>query len=226
MENKNIIIVFGPPGSGKGTQSEFIEQKFGIPSISTGSILRDFCKNDTEDARIVNDLISKGDLVSDEFMETVLFSELNHSKYKNGFILDGYPRNKHQAKIFETILKKINQNIFKVFVFETNKEESYKRISSRYVCSNCKATYSKIYKQTKKEGVCDFCGSTDFAQRSDDLSKEVVYKRFEIYDRFKNEIVDYYKSKDLIYFVNAERNISDISIDIERVIYNNIKYKD
>lgn len=196
------LIFLGPPGSGKGTQSLYIKEEYGINPISTGEMLRKEIEKGTEVSKEIKKYLSQGVLVPEKTILRLLAKEISKEVYVKGFLLDGFPRNLNQAKLLEKLINKINKKINKVFNFEVNEDVLLKRISGRYSCSICNATYNKYFKDTLKNGICDFCGSETFKKREDD-EEEIFKSRIKIYEQNNKEIVEYYSKKYLIVSINA-----------------------
>ena len=217
------IIMMGPAGSGKGTQSALISQKYGIPEISTGALLRQKVKDGDELGKKIDEIISSGNVVEDDLVFSILKERLEKEDCKKGFILDGFPRNSHQAIELEEYLKSRNINIDYVLVLDVPDDIVIKRISGRFECKKCGKIYNKFFGNTKTEGVCDVCGSTDFSVRKDDQDLMAIQKRLNIYKTMSNDIIDYYNKKNLIYIINGLKNIDDINKDIENILISNKK---
>ena len=160
------IIIFGPPGAGKGTQAKKMVDFYGIPQISTGDILRANVREGTELGLAAKAYMDKGELVPDEVLIGIIKNRLKEEDCEKGFILDGYPRTIPQADALATILDEINKPIDVVLNLEVPDEELVERISGRLMCSNCGASYHRTFNPPKKEDVCDVCGGELF-QRDD-----------------------------------------------------------
>ncbi len=191
------IIFLGPPGSGKGTQADLISKEFSIPKISTGDILREAVAEGTPLGKKAEEKMKKGELVDDETIIGIIKERIEKDDCKNGYILDGFPRNLNQAKALESI--PADNEI--VFLFEISKEELVKRLTSRLVCPKCKAVYNKISFPPKTEGICDIC-FTPLVQRSDD-NEETIEKRYRVWEDEKTPLVDYYIKKGNLYSIDA-----------------------
>ena len=157
---KNIILI-APPAAGKGTQAKMLHEKYNIPHISTGKLLREEATKETELGKTIKETISKGRLVSDEIITTLLKLRLMNEDCNNGYILDGYPRNIEQAKIYEELLKSLNKDIGIVVFFDIDKDLAMKRTLSRIECPNCGTSYNLLVNELKPtlEGICNKCGS-------------------------------------------------------------------
>ena len=214
------LILMGPAGSGKGTQAKIIYQNYNIPVISTGVLLRERITVGDELGNEINSLISNGKLVPFDIMTRILYDRLESEDCKNGFILDGFPRTIEQAIDFEEYLKSKKLSMDAVLVLNIPRDIVIKRTSGRFECKKCKAVYNKFFSNTKVEGVCDVCGSTEFSVRSDDTDINAINKRFDIYEDMSNRIIEKKKKKNLIYFIDAVKNIENISQDIDKIIKN------
>jgi adenylate kinase len=211
------FLLLGPPGSGKGTQGKYLEKKCSIKSISTGELLRGEVKKKSEIGKQIQDILGKGQFVSDEIVLTLLKKNITKSEYKNGFILDGYPRNINQAQTLDTMLKELNKKIAKVFYFHIKDSVLIERICNRYYCANCNANYNKLYKNTKVEGVCDECGSTNLQVRADD-NVETVKKRLQEYTEQTSPLISYYKNRGILNKIDSTKDIGEISKEIDLIL--------
>lgn len=196
------IILLGPPGSGKGTQSTQLSEKLNIPVLSTGDALRGEVQNSSDIGLKAKSYMDSGSLVPDEVVLEIVKIRISKEDCNSGFILDGFPRNKSQAQALDLILKELNKKIDLVFNFEIEDEEVVKRISGRYFCENCNEIYNKFFKKPEKEGVCNKCGAVKFKQRSDD-NEETIRNRLRIYHEQTSELITFYEKKDLIFSFNA-----------------------
>ena len=198
------IVMLGGPGSGKGTTSETLAQKYNIEHISTGDMLREEIKKQSEIGINVEHLLSEGKLVPDEIVTKLIKERLNNSN--NGAVFDGYPRTIEQAKILTNILNELNKKIDKVIELDVPDEVIIQRIINRQLCSNkeCGAIYNKKFKPSKLDGICDRCGSK-LTERADD-NRETVQKRLDIYHKESEEIINYYKDNKLLYTIHPNEN--------------------
>lgn len=212
------VIILGPAGSGKGVQSSMLSKSYSIPHVSTGTLLRDRVQVGDELAKDIENVISNGNLVSDDLMFDILLNRLKRNDCLNGFVLDGFPRNINQAEEFDCVLKNINNNDTVVLVLDVSDDVVIKRISGRFNCKNCKAIYNKFYKNTLVDGVCDECGSNEFFVRNDDCDINSITNRLNIYKNMFKPIIDFYKKKNLIYFVDGNNIENKICEDIKIII--------
>jgi len=165
QEGKIVVILFGPPGSGKGTQGKMIAEEIGIPHIATGDIMRQAISDGTELGLKVKEFVGKGLLVPDEIVIQIIEERLKKDDTKNGFILDGFPRTIPQAVALDELFQKINTQNYKVIWLDVPDEEIVKRISGRRTCKNCQAVYNIYFNPPKVDGICDVCGGELFIRR-------------------------------------------------------------
>jgi len=202
------ILILGSPGAGKGTQSKFISEKLNIPHVSTGDILRKEISLSTELGKKVREYVESGKLVPDEIIAYILLNELKNDIYKNGYILDGFPRNLNQARILEE--KGIAFD--KVILIDASEDEIVKRLSGRRVCKNCNAVFNVYYNKPKVDGICDYCGGK-LIQRDDD-KEEVVRNRFKVFYEQTMPVINYYEQKGVLIKVNGNNSLDDIKNEI------------
>lgn len=169
------IIMLGPPGAGKGTQAEFLSEKYGIPQISTGAIIRGVIASGSDEGKRIKELIDKGMLLPDETVVSMVKNRLAEPDCKNGFILDGFPRTIEQAKALDKMGVKIDH----VLSIELSDDEILERLSGRRECKVCRASYHIEDHPPKKEGICDRCGG-ELITRDDD-KPETIKNRLEVY---------------------------------------------
>lgn len=202
------IIILGPQGSGKGTQTGLISKKFNIPKISMGDILRYNVSNKTELGELAGSYMNKGNLVPDDVVNKIVKDRISKDDCKNGFILDGYPRNVKQAEM----LKKITDIDF-VLEVDISDKEAIKRISGRRSCS-CGEVYHTFYNPPKISEICDKCGSRLF-QREDD-KEEYIKKRLETYHKETSQIIEFYKEKHIR--IEGKQTIEKVFEDIIKTL--------
>lgn len=197
------FILLGPPAAGKGTQAENLSEKFDIPSISTGDMIRNEIAKDTELGREAARLINGGNLVPDEVIISMIKERINQDDCKNGFILDGFPRTVVQAEAAQ----KMGIEIDKVILIEVPDSEIIKRISGRRLCENCKEGYHTVYDKPKKDGVCDKCGGKLICREDD--TEETVRVRLKVYHEKTEPLKEYYAKKNLLITVVGQEKIED-----------------
>ncbi|MEL9940176.1 MAG: adenylate kinase [Ignisphaera sp.] len=205
------LVFIGPPGIGKGTYAKMLNQKYGIPHISTGDIFREEIAKGTELGLKIKQYVEKGLLVPDEVVIEVVKSVLQRPECRRGFILDGFPRTIKQAEALDQITK-----IDVAFLFEAPVEVIVERVSGRLVCPNCGAIYHIKWRPPKVPGVCDVCGH-QLVRRKDD-EPEVVRTRYQIYKQTFEPVIQYYRGKGILAEIDASRNAEEVVADIERVL--------
>jgi len=197
------LILFGPPGAGKGTQGEIICEVLGIPTISTGAMIRAAIKDGTELGKQASELIKSGALVPDEVVVGIVKDRLAQSDCANGFILDGFPRTIPQAEALDTLGVKIDC----VLSLEVADETIVERMSGRRPCPGCGATYHVVYNPTKDGKTCDHCG-TELTMRADD-KPETVLNRLQVYHTETEPLKEFYANKGILKTVIGQDSVED-----------------
>ncbi len=203
------IIFLGAPGAGKGTQAEIVAEKFGIPTVSTGNIIREALKNGTEMGLKAKAFIEAGQLVPDEVVIGIIKERLANDDCKNGFILDGFPRTIPQAEALDAM----GISIDKVVDIEVPDENIMERMTGRRVCGTCGASYHLMFKKPLKDGICDSCGG-ELVQRKDD-APETVSDRLKVYHEQTEPLKDFYGKAGKLSVVEGLGTVSEIT---ERVL--------
>ncbi|MDD3247623.1 MAG: adenylate kinase [Methanosarcina sp.] len=209
------IILFGPPGAGKGTQAKKLVDFYGIPQISTGDILRANVRAETELGLAAKAFMDRGDLVPDEVLIGIIKNRLNEPDCTKGFILDGYPRTLPQANALGVILEEIEKPIDIILNFEVPDEELVERTSGRLMCK-CGASYHKTFNPPKKAGICDICGAEVY-QRADD-TEEAVKNRLEVYKKQTQPLIDYYKETGILVTLDGTKDINEVFEGIKGIL--------
>ena len=209
------IILFGPPGAGKGTQAQKLSQKYGIPQISTGDILRANVKEGTALGLEAKKYMDAGALVPDSVLIGIIKDRLLQPDCANGFLLDGYPRTVPQADALSEILNEINKPLDCVVNIIVPNDILVGRLSGRWM-SSCGASYHTVFNPPKTEGVCDSCGDALF-QRPDDTS-EAVTNRLDVYQNQTAPLIDYYKSKNLLKDIDGTLDIDVVFDQIDKIV--------
>lgn len=196
------LILLGAPGAGKGTQAEKICEKYNIPAVSTGNIIREALKNGTDMGLKAKSYIDAGALVPDEVVIGIIKERLKEDDCKNGFILDGFPRTIPQAEALDAM----GINIDKVVDIEVPDDKIAARLSGRRVCLKCGATYHLEYKKPKEDGICDVCGDP-IVQRKDD-KPETVIDRLNVYHEQTEPLKDYYAKTGKLVIVEGQEEVA------------------
>jgi len=206
------IILLAAPGAGKGTQAEKLSEHFGIPTISTGAILRKNIKEETELGKIAKKYIDSGNLIPDDVMIKVMKARLEEEDCKNGFILDGFPRTLAQAENLDAS----DIDIDVVLNIDVADEKIIERLSGRLECSKCASTYHKQYRKPLKEGVCDACGG-ELITRADD-KPETIKSRLEVYHTQTEPLIKFYTEKGMLKTAKGQEEISDTTKEVLKAL--------
>lgn len=211
------IIFIAPPAAGKGTQSSLLEEKYNYKHISTGDLLREEIKKQTEFGAEIEKIISKGELVSDEIITKLLKNELNKIKHQK-FILDGYPRNIAQAETLTRIFEELKIKNYGAIYLKLDEDTAMKRALGRIVCSNCGASYNTYFKNLmpKENGICDKCHK-ELVQRTDD-NETTMRNRFKTFLDVTNPLLDYYNNQHRLFKIDASLDANEIFNNIEKVL--------
>jgi len=210
------LILLGPPGSGKGTQASLLIQKFNVPHISTGDILRAAITTGTSLGKKAQEYMNKGELVPDEVVIGIVEERLGEADTQKGFLLDGFPRTVPQAKALDETLKSLGKELDAVIDIEVSEEEIVQRISGRRVCADCKEVYHLIYEAPENVNYCDVCGGK-LIQRPDDRV-ETVKRRLQVYKNQTEPLIGFYRDKDLLRSVNGEQDVEAVFEDVVTVL--------
>lgn len=210
------IVLMGPPGAGKGTQAKFISEKFGIPQISTGDILRGHVREKTALGTKAKDYMDKGLLVPDEIVVEMVARRISDGDCAKGFILDGFPRTVKQAEELETTLSTSGKAIKTVIGIEVQRKELVRRISGRRMCKDCGAAYHVIFNPPQNTDACDKCGG-DLYQRDDD-KEDTVDARLKVYESDTMPVIEFYKKRGKFSSINGIGSMDSITASIVKAI--------
>lgn len=210
------VVLFGPPGSGKGTQAQFIVESYGIPQISTGDMLRAAVKAKTPLGNIAKSIMDVGGLVSDDIVLGLVKERVSQGDCADGFILDGFPRTIPQAGALITLLDGIGKKIDFVISLDVDDQELIFRLSGRRTCPACGKGFHIIFNKPEREGLCDSCGAL-LVQRDDD-SEHTVINRLKVYEQQTSALKSYFKDLGILYTVSGRGSITEIQSQICSVL--------
>ena len=211
------LILLGPPGAGKGTQAAWIKDRYGIPQLSTGEMLREAVAKGSEVGRQAKSVMEAGQLVSDDIINRIVAERIDEPDCANGFILDGFPRTVAQAETLDRMLAERGLKLDAVVEIRVDNEALIERISGRFSCAKCGTGYHDKFKPTQVEGVCDVCGSTEFVRRKDD-NAETVSTRLEAYHAQTAPLLPFYRARGLVRAVDGMAPIGEVREQIERTL--------
>ncbi|BCH54125.1 adenylate kinase [Agrobacterium vitis] len=211
------LILLGPPGAGKGTQAQRIVDKYGIPQLSTGDMLRAAVSAQTEVGKRAKAVMDAGKLVSDDIVIAIVSERIDQDDCSNGFILDGFPRTLIQADATEEMLAVKGLELSAVVEIRVEDEILADRIAGRYTCANCGTGYHDENLKPKVDGVCDKCGSTHFKRRPDD-NRDTVKTRLQAYYKETSPLIGYYYAKGKLHSVDGMAEIDQVTAEIETVL--------
>jgi len=210
------IVFLGPPGAGKGTQAKILIDKFGIPQISTGDMLREHRAKGTELGKKAQEYMDKGQLVPDEIILGMVKERLSQPDCAKGFILDGFPRTVAQAEALDKILSEMGKKLDFALALVVPDELLVERLTGRRTCKGCGMMYHIKYKPPKVEGKCDVCGG-ELYQRPDD-NEETVRNRLKVYHESTAPLIDYYKKQGILKEIDGSKSIEEITAQLLQIL--------
>ncbi|GMM92958.1 adenylate kinase [Qipengyuania sp. MTN3-11] len=211
------IILLGPPGAGKGTQSQRLVEHHGMRQLSTGDMLRAAVKAETPVGIKAKAVMEKGELVSDEIVSQLIDAELTAMGRETGAIFDGYPRTAAQAEMLDEILASHGRKLDHVIELEVDEDALVQRITGRFTCAACGEGYHDSFKTPEVEGVCDKCGSTEFKRRPDD-NEETVRHRMEVYRSETAPILPGYEARGIVSRVDGMASIEEVTHALDAIL--------
>ncbi|MBN2400521.1 MAG: adenylate kinase [Candidatus Aminicenantes bacterium] len=206
------LILFGAPGSGKGTMGDFIQRDFHLQKISTGDILRSAIQQDTADGRRARNFMESGSLVPDELVIELVRQRLSCGDLNGGYVLDGYPRTLNQAEA----LSGIASDSEKAFLIEVSETEAVERLLSRMTCSSCGAIYNLLTRPPRNSGVCDLCGGR--VEKRNDDNAEAVRQRFRVYIELTMPVIEYYGRRNILARIDGSGAAAEVYERIKGLI--------
>lgn len=209
------IVLLGPPGSGKGTQAKRVAERLRIAQLATGDMLRAEVLSESALGVSVKNIIARGELVPDAVIITMIERRIDENP--DGFILDGVPRTLPQAEALDRMLLRRGERLDRVILIEIDESALVERISGRFTCRSCGASYHDRYHLPQVEGVCDLCGGKNFEHRPDDRA-EVVRARFDVYRRQTEPIIGYYEQRGILSRTDGSGKIEEVAQAIDEVL--------
>lgn len=212
------IMFIAPPAAGKGTQAELVVEKYKIPHISTGDILREISKEDSEIGQYVFETLASGGLVKDEITYQLIENRLQKEDCKKGFIIDGFPRNINQAIEYDKIINKLGYDIGNVILINIEEKTLEKRITGRRICENCNSIFNINDELNKPqiESVCDNCGGKLYQRNDDNL--EAFQTRYKMYLEKTEPIIEHYKKQGVLSEVDGNDTVENVFKKIDKII--------
>lgn len=210
------VILLGPPGAGKGTQALIIANTVGVAHIASGDLFRKHLGEGTELGILAKEYMAKGELVPDDLTIRMVLERMNEDDASDGYVLDGFPRTVEQAEALDDALLSQGQEIDKAPLIEVGKEELIRRLSGRWICTDCQTPYHQVFNPSKLAGKCDLC-SGDLYQREDDRA-EVVEARLDTYDVQTTPLIGYYQSQGKLVRINGEQEVDLVTSDLGNAI--------
>ena len=209
------ILLFGPPGAGKGTQAQKIANKFNLSQVSTGDLLRNEINNKTEIGNKIEKIISQGDFVTDDIVDKILKTVITNPFYRNRIIFDGYPRNITQAENLEIMLNADNQSVNFILFLKVNRDIIEKRILGRIVCEKCNKIFNEYLNKEKIDN--HECGRNYLKKRKDDNQKAII-ARYDEYMKKTKPVLDFYSTSSYFYEIDGSQKIQEITSKIEQIL--------
>jgi adenylate kinase len=211
------LILLGPPGAGKGTQAQRLQDELGLRQLSTGDMLRAAVKSGSELGKQAQGIMERGALVPDDLIISMIDQRIAEPDCRNGFILDGFPRTVAQAEALDRMLAQRGMKLDAVVEMQVDEQALTERITGRFSCAKCGAGYHDTFKQTKKPGVCDVCGSTEFTRRKDD-NAETVTARMAAYRSQTAPLLPYYGARGVLRKVDGMASMDEVYRQLKAVL--------
>jgi adenylate kinase len=210
------LVLLGPPGSGKGTQGERLQEDFRLPYYATGDILRAAVRDQTELGREAEEYMERGDLVPDDVIIGVISERIEGEEAQDGFILDGFPRTTRQAEALDEELERLGRELTAAILIDVSDEEVMRRLAGRRTCTEQGHIFHVEFDPPKKEGVCDICGGRLVVR--DDDKPEVIRNRLDQYHDKTEPLVDYYEARGILRRVDGERSSQEVADRIRALL--------
>lgn len=216
QSNGRNIILFGPPGVGKGAQAKILSHRYRLPHLSTGDVIRDEIARQTELGLRVRDAVNKGEFADDETVLGIVMSRIDRPEYLSGFVMDGFPRTVRQAEMFDDLLTTRKRRVSYALFITAPEETILARLAGRRVCSQCGQTYHKEFKRPQIHGVCDVCYGK-VVHRQDD-TPEAHRDRLKTYAEKTLPLERFYEAKGILVHINGDQPVEKVSADIRRAV--------
>lgn len=214
-ERVNVVLM-GPPGAGKGTQAGTVARLVNAAHVASGDLLRDLIKQQTDQARLVKSYMDRGELVPDDLTLAIVMARLDREDARGGFILDGFPRTVNQARALDEQLRRNGRGIDRVIDLVVPDDVLLARLSGRWLCEDCHASYHMVYSPPRVPGVCDRCGGRLY-QRPDD-TVQTARRRLEIYEDSTRPVLEYYRDKGILVEVPGDRSVGEVTEALREAI--------
>ena len=211
-QNGYNIVLFGPPGVGKGAQAELLSHRYGLCHLSTGAVIRDEITSGTPLGLKVKAAVSKGQFADDETVLGIVMSRIDDPKYKKGFVLDGFPRNVHQAEQLEKLLGERGRKVSSALLITAPEDTILARLTGRMICSQCGKTYHQLFHRPSIRGICDSCKGKVTQRHDDDPATHK--ERLRIYQEKTAPLAEYYEKADLLVRINGDQTLEAVASDI------------
>jgi adenylate kinase len=211
------LVLLGPPGAGKGTQAQWLKERYGVPQLSTGDMLRAAVARGSEVGRRAKAVMERGELVSDAIINAIVAERIAEPDCAPGFVLDGFPRTLAQAEALDRMLEERRERLDAVLEIRVDLEALVERIAGRFACAKCGAGYHDRFKRPAVEGVCDVCGATEFTRRKDDTA-EAVRTRLQAYEAQTAPLLPFYAARGLLRPVDGMAPIAEVTAAIGRAL--------
>ncbi len=212
-----IIILLGPPGCGKGTQAERLQESYGLVQLSTGDMLRAAVASGSDVGNKAKAIMEAGELVPDDVIIAMIAERIGAANGGNGFILDGFPRTQAQAEALDRMLEETDLKLDRVIRFEVDEDALIERITGRFSCASCGVGYHDKFKRPREDGVCDACGGREFSRRDDDKA-ETVAARLKAYHEQTAPILPYYQAQGRLAAVDGMAAIDDVTGQLKSLL--------
>lgn len=218
MERGDLVnvVLMGPPGAGKGTQAGTVARLVNVAHVASGDLLRDLIKQNTGQGRLIKSYVDRGELVPDDLTLEIVMARLDAPDAQSGFILDGFPRTVVQARALDERLQVTGRVIDRVIDLVVPDDVLLARLSGRWLCQDCHASYHMVYSPPSVEGVCDRCGGPLY-QRPDD-TLETARRRLEVYENSTRPVLDYYRAKGILVDVPGDRTVGEVTEALREAI--------